>query len=81
MSHLLTKVQGQVDLVRVLNALVHGFRLPPRPIRVAAEICHVVRRVRRFCAHVARLLGHLTARLHAKFRGTGLPTRVGRFHF
>jgi len=43
MTH--TKMQGQIDLVWVLNVFVHGFRLPPRSIRVAAEICHVVRRV------------------------------------
>lgn len=76
-----TKVQGKIDLVRVLNILVHCFRLPPRSIGIAAEVSHIIRGVRRLAAHVTRLFGHLTARLHAKFCWSGLTTRVGGVHF
>jgi len=73
-------VQGQVDLVGVLDALVHRFRLPPRPIGVTTEVRHVVRRVRRLGAQIARFLGHLAAGLHAEFGRTGLAARVGGFN-
>lgn len=74
-------MQGEVDLVGVLDALVHRLGLPPRPVGVTTEVRHVVRRVRRLRAQVARLLRHLAAGLHAEFGRTGLAARVGGFDF
>jgi hypothetical protein len=62
-------VEGEVDLVWVLDGLVHGLRLPPRLVLVVVEVCEVGRRVclrSRAVAHLTRLLGAGRTRLHTE---------------
>lgn len=49
-----TKVKGEVDLIRVLHALIHGLGLPPSRVIVVLKISQVGGRVITLVAVVAR---------------------------
>ena len=77
-------MEGQVDLVGMLDALEHVIRLPPGDVLVVVEVGEVIGRMGRIghtdVAYVARLFRSFGARLRAKLAGTVEAARVGRLH-
>jgi hypothetical protein len=79
-GRVLTQVEGEVDLVGVLDGLKHRLRLPPRLVLIVVEVGEVGRRVclgPRAVTHLARLLGAGSTRLHTELGRTLLAAGVG----
>lgn len=71
-------MEGEIDLVRILDAFVHGVWLPPGSIVIIIVVGEERGRVVAASADFAWLLLH--TRLLAELDGTVLAARVRRLH-
>jgi hypothetical protein len=77
----LTEMKSEIDGCRILHPFQHRLTLPPRPVILVIEVCHVLRGMVRFwlaiIADVARLAGADRPGLKTEFRFFRYSTSVG----
>lgn len=71
-------MEGEIDLIGVFDAFVHGVRLPPGSIVIIIVVGEERVRVIAASANFARLLLH--TRLLTELDGTVLAARIRRLH-